>query len=55
MNRYTRQAYALRRLSAAVDRQILGDVAAGRWVMRWAAIAGLTDGLRRELRGWGAV
>lgn len=31
MNRYKRQAYALRRLSKAVDRQILGDEKAGRW------------------------
>lgn len=36
-----RRAYALRRLSRAVDRVILGDAAARVWVARWARVAGV--------------
>lgn len=41
-----RRAYALRRLSKAVDRQITAEgeakARAGRWVLRWAKVAGLS-------------
>lgn len=40
-----RHAYARRRMSVAVDRQITSEGAAkeraGRWVIAWAAVAGL--------------
>lgn len=44
-----RRAYARRRMSLAVDRQIMGDAQAGRWVIAWAQVAGLTKG--SELKG----
>lgn len=36
-----RKAYALRRMSKAVDRVILGDDKARAWVNVWAVLAGI--------------
>jgi hypothetical protein len=54
MTAHQRRAYAARRMSLAVDRQILAPLdqdkaRAGRWVLAWAALAGLTPP-RRPLR-----
>jgi hypothetical protein len=44
---HQRRAYALRRMSRAVDRQIVAKLdqdkaRAGRWVIAWARLAGIT-------------
>ena len=48
-----RRAYALRRMSKAVDRQTISEgeakARAGRWVIAWTRVAGLTKG--SELKG----
>ncbi|WP_168793669.1 hypothetical protein [Paraburkholderia aromaticivorans] len=48
-----RKPYALRRISAAVDRLILATSAAdkmraAKWANAWAAIAGLPEGVSRS-------
>jgi hypothetical protein len=52
-NHAERQAYACRRMSAAVDRVILGDVGAKLWAEAWAVAAGLRTIIKTSWPGAG--
>lgn len=45
-----RKAYALRRMSRAVDRVILGDKNAKAWAEAWAQAAGIIRATRTQRR-----